>query len=146
MGTRIREIMTSRPRSASPETPLSQVAELMSSEDVGAMPVVDGERLVGMVTDRDIVVRAIAEGKDPRGMPVAEVMSRDLLAVRPDDDLRDARELMAAHQVRRLPVVDEDDNLIGIVSQADVALEAKEKDTGEMLEEISKPPSGPRVG
>jgi CBS domain-containing protein len=145
MGTHVGEVMTRRPRSVTPETPVTQVAELMEAEDVGAIPVVEGDRLVGMVTDRDIVVRAIAKGKDPRGMPVAEVSSRDLVTVDPDDDLSDALQLMAQHQVRRLPVVEDDNRLVGVISQADIALEAKEKHAGEMLEEISRPPAGPRT-
>jgi CBS domain-containing protein len=145
MGTHVRDVMTTRPRAVAPDTPVSQIAELMEAEDVGAIPVVDGEQLVGMVTDRDIVVRAIAKGKDPRGMPAAEVWSRELVTVDPDRDLDDALRLMARHQVRRLPVVDNDNRLLGVVSQADVALEAKEKAAGEMLEGISRPPSGPRT-
>jgi CBS domain-containing protein len=145
MGTKVRDVMTTRPRSVTPDTPLSQVAELMEAEDVGVVPVVEGDRLVGMVTDRDIVVRAVAKGKDPRGMPVAEVSSRELVTVEPDRNLSDALQLMARHQVRRLPVIDEDERLVGVVSQADVALEAKEKTTGELVEEISKPPEGPRL-
>ena len=144
MGTKIGDVMTTRPRCVSPDTPISQVAELMESEDIGSVPVLDGEQLAGMITDRDIVIRAIAQGKDPRGMPVREVSTRDVVTVSPDHDLSDALQLMAQHQVRRLPVVDEDNRLVGIVSQADVALEAKEKAVGEMVEEISKPPVGPR--
>jgi len=145
MGTKVQEVMTDRPRCVSPETPLSEAAQLMESENVGALPVLDGEELAGMVTDRDIVVRAIAKGKDPRGMPVREVTTRDVVTVRPDQDLSDALELMASHQVRRLPVVDDDNRLIGVLAQADVALEAKEKAVGEMVEEISRPPVGPRL-
>lgn len=145
MGTKVRDVMTMRPRSVTPDTPLSQVAELMEAEDVGVVPVVEGDRLVGMVTDRDIVVRAVAKGKDPRGMPAAEISSRELVTVEPDRNLSDALQLMARYQVRRLPVIDEDERLVGVVSQADVALEAKEKTTGELVEEISKPPEGPRL-
>ena len=104
MGTKVHEVMTERPRAVTPETPLSEVAQVMESEDVGAVPVVDGDRLVGIITDRDIVVRAIAKGKDPRGMPAAEVSSRELVTVNPDDELSDALELMARYQVRRLAV------------------------------------------
>lgn len=143
MGTNVRDVMTARPRCVAPDTPLSQVAELMATEDVGAIPILDGEQLAGMVTDRDIVVRAIAKGKDPRGMPAREVSSRELVTVGPDHDLSDALQLMAQHQVRRLPVVDEN-RLVGVVSQADVALKAKDKSVGEMLAGISKPPQGPR--
>ena len=145
MGTHVSDVMTTRPRAVTPETPVSQVAELMKAEDVGAIPVVQDDQLVGMVTDRDIVVRAVAEGKDPRGMPAAAVSSRDLVTVDPDQDLSDALQLMAQHQVRRLPVVDEDNHLLGVVSQADVAREVKDKAAGEMLEDISRPPSGPRT-
>jgi CBS domain-containing protein len=136
--------MTARPRCAEPDTPLSQVAGLMEAEDVGAIPVLDGDRLVGMITDRDIVVRAIAKEKDPRGMPTREISSGELVTVGPDHDLSDALQLMAQHQVRRLPVVDDENRLVGVVSQADVALEEKGKSVGEMVAEISKPPQGPR--
>jgi CBS domain-containing protein len=145
MGTKVRDVMTMRPRAVTPDTPVAQVAELMESEDVGAIPVLDGERLIGMVTDRDIVVRAVAKGKDPRGMRVGEIASEDLVTVDQDKNLADALQLMAQYQVRRLPVVDEDEHLVGVVSQADVALEAKEKDTGGLVEEISRPPEGPRT-
>jgi CBS domain-containing protein len=145
MGTKVREVMTTRPRSVTPQTPLSEVAKLMEADDVGAIPVVEGDRLVGIVTDRDIVVRAIAKEKDPRGMPAGEVSSRELVTVDPDDDLSDALKLMAQYQVRRLAVIEEDDRLVGVVSQADVAVHAKEKDAGEVLEEISRPPTGPRT-
>ena len=145
MGTKVQDVMTSRPRAVSPDTPISEAAQLMETEDVGALPVLEGEQLAGMVTDRDIVVRAVAKGKDPRGMPVREVSSRDIVSVRADEDLSEALRLMASHQVRRLPVVDDDNRLIGVVSQADVAMEAKEKHVGEMVEEISKPAEGPRL-
>jgi CBS domain-containing protein len=145
MGPKVRDAMTERPRAVSPETPVSQAAELMESEDIGALPVLEGEQLTGMITDRDIVIRAVAKGKDPRGMPVREVATRDVVSVRPDEDLSDALRLMASHQVRRLPVVDDDNRLVGVLAQADVALEAKEKAVGEMVEGISQPPAGPRL-
>ena len=145
MGTKVHEVMTDRPRCVTPETPVSEAAQLMKSDDIGSLPILDGEQLAGMVTDRDIVIRAIAEGKDPRGMPVREVASRELVTVHADDDLSTALKLMASQQVRRLPVVDDDNRLVGIVAQADVAVEAKEKAVGEMVEEISKSPTGPRL-
>jgi CBS domain-containing protein len=144
MATKVREVMTARPRCVTPDTPVTQVAEVMESEDVGAVPVVENDQLAGMITDRDIVIRAIAKGKDPRGMPVREIYTKQVLAVRPEDDLKDVVKAMAGYQVRRLAVVDADNHLVGVVSQADVALEAREKDVGEMVEEISKPPEGPR--
>jgi CBS domain-containing protein len=97
-----------------------------------------------MITDRDIVLRAIAKGKDPRGMSTSEISSHELVTVGPDHDLADALHLMAQHQVRRLPVVDDENRLVGMVSQADIALEAKDKSVGEMLADISKPSQGPR--
>jgi CBS domain-containing protein len=137
--------MTARPRCVTSDTPVRQLAELMDSEDVGAIPVLDGERLTGMVTDRDIVLRVVAKGKDPSGMPVREIASSDIVSVGPDENLDDALRLMASHQVRRLPVVDEESRLVGVVAQADVAREAKEKDVGGMVEEISRPPTSPRT-
>jgi CBS domain-containing protein len=145
MATKVRDVMTTRPRCVTPDTPVSQVAELMEAEDVGSIPVLDGDRLAGMVTDRDIVVRAVAKGKDPRGMPVSEIWSRELVTVDPGKNLSDALQLMAQYQVRRIPVIDEAEHLVGVVSQADIALEAREKTTGELVEEISRPPEGPRT-
>ena len=145
MGTKVREVMTGNPRCVTPETPVTEAAQLMESEDVGSLPILEGEHVAGVVTDRDIVIRAIAKGKDPRGMPVREVASGDLVTIGADEDLSDALKLMASHQVRRLPVVDEENRLVGILAQADVALEAKEKAVGEMVEEISRTPTGPRL-
>ena len=145
MATKVADVMTQRPRALDPKTPLNEVAKVMETDDVGAVPLVDGDRLVGIVTDRDIVVRAIAKGKDPSGMPASEVSSRDLVTVHPDDDLSDALELMARYQVRRVAVTAEDDRLIGVVSQADVAREGKDKDTGQLVEGISREPQGPRT-
>jgi len=145
MGTKVRDVMTDRPRCVTLETPISEVAQLMESEDIGSLPVLEGDQLAGMITDRDIVLRAVAKGKDPRGMPVREVASRELVTVYAEDDLSNALKKMASQQVRRLPVVDEENRLVGVLAQADVALEVKEKAVGEMVEEISKSPTGPRL-
>jgi CBS domain-containing protein len=139
MGTNVRDVMTARPHCAAPDTPLTEVAQLMETQDVGAIPVLDGERLAGMITDRDIVLRAIAKERDPRGMATEEISSGELVTVGPDHDLSEALQLMAQHQVRRLPVVDDENRLVGMVSQADIALEAKDESVGEMLADISKP-------
>jgi len=145
-GPKVHEFMTERPRCVTPETPVSEAAALMASEDVGSLPILEGERLAGVVTDRDIVVRGIAEGKDPRGMPVREIATRDPVSVSPEQSLDEALQLMASHQVRRLPVVDENDRLVGVLAQADVATKTgKEKAVGEMLEGISQTPTGPRI-
>jgi CBS domain-containing protein len=108
----------------------------MRDEDVGSLPVTDQGRLIGVITDRDIVVRVIAEGRADSAT-VADALSRNPITVTPEHDLDDALKLMARHQVRRLPVV-EDERLVGIVAQADVALVAKEKQTGELVESISE--------
>ena len=144
-GTKVHEVMTDRPRCVTAETTVSEAARLMKSEDVGSLPVLDGEKLTGIVTDRDIVLQAVAEGKDPSGMPVRAVASSELVKVNADEDLASALQLMASHQVRRLPVVDDEGALVGILAQADVARDAKDKDSGQMLQGISQGPTGPRV-
>jgi CBS domain-containing protein len=138
MGKHVKDAMTSDVKTATPSQSLTDAAMLMKQEDVGAIPVVDGERLVGVVTDRDIVIRGIADGSDPHAIQVGDIASRDVVTVRPDDDLDEALRLMAQHQVRRLPVV-EDGRLVGVVATADVAHEANEKDVGHVVEEISRP-------
>ena len=144
-GPKVHEVMTDRPRCVTPETPVSEAARLMKSDDVGSLPILEDDKLTGIVTDRDIVVQAIAEQKDPRGMPVREVASGEVVTIGPEEDLSEALKLMASYQVRRLPVVDEENRLVGIVTQADVAREVKDKDSGQMLQEISQTPPGPRV-
>jgi CBS domain-containing protein len=138
MGKSVREAMTMYPRCAEPSVSVIDAAQTMVSEDVGSLPVVDGNRLIGMITDRDIVARVVAAGKDARATSVGEVASTGVVTADPRQDLDEAVTLMARHQVRRLPVVEEG-ALVGILSQADVALEAKEKKIGEMVEEISQP-------
>jgi len=144
MGMNVRDAMTARPCCAAPDTPLSQVAEMMDNQDIGAIPILDGDRLVGMITDRDIVVRAVAKQKDLRGMSSRDISSGELVTVKPGQDLSDALHLMAQHQVRRLPVVDDESRLVGVVSQADIALDANGQSVGEMVAGISKPPQGTR--
>ena len=138
MGKSVKDAMTSEVKTATPSQSLTDAAKLMKLEDVGSIPVVDGDRLIGVLTDRDIVVRGIADGSDPNAVQVGAIASRDVVTVRSDDDLDEALRLMAQHQVRRLPVVD-DGQLVGVVATADVAQEAKEKDVGHVVEEISKP-------
>ena len=143
MATKVRDAMTPGVQSVEPTESLPRAAALMRDNDVGSVPVVDGDQLVGIVTDRDIVARAVADNRDLRTATVADVASRDVFTVDPEDDLEEAQRLMADQQVRRLPVV-EDGRVVGILAQADVALTARGKDSGEMLEEISKPTSTPR--
>jgi CBS domain-containing protein len=141
MGKSVLDVMSSNVRTARPDDWVSDAARAMKDEDVGSIPVVDGDRLVAILTDRDIVVRTVAEGVDPGAIRVGEIASTDPVTVEPGQSLGDALELMALHQVRRLPVV-EGERLVGMLAQADVALEAKDKDAGEMLAEISEAPAG----
>ena len=138
MGKNVRDAMTSNPRSIEPSTTVTEAARLMKSEDVGSLPIVDGDQLVGMVTDRDTVIRVVAEGKDPQSTTVGEIASRDLVTIDPEQDLEEALRLMAQHQVRRLPVAEEDGRLVGILAQADVAREGKDAKTGQVVQEISE--------
>jgi CBS domain-containing protein len=138
MAQSIQELMSSNPRTVSPEQTAADAARLMRDENVGLIPVVEGERLVGTVTDRDITIRVVAEEKDPASTRVQEIASTDLVTVDPQQDLDEALRLMAQHQVRRLPVVEEDGRLVGIVAQADVARAGSDSQTGELVEEISK--------
>jgi CBS domain-containing protein len=144
MGKSVRDAMTPSVRTASPSQSLADAAQMMKSDDVGSIPIVEEGRLVGIVTDRDIAIRAVAESVDPSAVTIADIASRDLVTVDPDQDLDEALALMARHQLRRLPVVEEDGQLVGILAQADVALEAKEKKAGELLEQISQPTSTAR--
>jgi CBS domain-containing protein len=138
MGKNVRDAMTSNPRSIEPSTTVTEAARLMKTEDVGSLPIVDGDQLVGMVTDRDVVIRVVAEGKDLQSTTVGEIASRDLVTVDPEQDLDEALRLMAQHQVRRLPVAEEDGRLVGILAQADVAREGKDAKTGQVVQEISE--------
>jgi CBS domain-containing protein len=137
MAKTVREAMTSNPRTTSSSQSLAEAAQIMKSEDVGSVPVVDEGKLVGVITDRDIAIRGVAEGADARSTHVGEIASRDLVTVEPQEDLDEALALMARNRVRRLLVV-ESGRLVGILAQADVAEEVKEKKAGELLEEISK--------
>jgi CBS domain-containing protein len=143
MAKKVRDAMTAEPRSAEPSQSLVEAAQVMKQEDVGSLPVVEGGRLLAVLTDRDIVVRAVAKGVDLQATRVGDVASREPVTVGPEEDLDEALRLMARHQVRRLPVVD-DQRLVGMLAQADVASEAKASKTGEVVEEISQPSGGER--
>ena len=138
MHRNITEVMTSNPRSCETSSTIAEAAKLLKSEDVGSLPILEGGRLVGMLTDRDITLRVVAEGKDPRSTTVGEIASKDVVTLDPQQDLDEALRLMAKHQVRRLPVVEEDGRLVGIVAQADVAKGGHDEKTGQVVEEISR--------
>ena len=139
----VRDAMTEDPRSIGASASVVEAARLMREDDIGSLPITDEEKLVGMITDRDITTRVVAEAADPGMTAVGDVYSRDLISVEPDQDLEEALQLMARHQVRRLPVV-ENGRLIGIVAQADIALSENETKTGELVEAISEPTVGDR--
>jgi len=138
MAKTITDVMSANPCAIDANKPVAYAAKMMKQEDVGLAPIVEGDRLVGALTDRDIVTRVVAEGRDPQSVPVREVASTDLVTIDPQQDLDEALRLMASNQVRRLPVVAEDGRLVGVLAQADVAREAKDKQTGQLVEEISK--------
>jgi CBS domain-containing protein len=134
---RCRDIMTTSVRTATRGNSLQEVAAMMRDGDMGSVPVVEDGKLVGMVTDRDIVVRSVADGHGP-GSSVAAAMTTDIFSVRPDDFVFEAIRLMGDKQVRRVPVVDDEGNLAGIIAIADIALEMEdEREIAETLEEIS---------
>jgi CBS domain-containing protein len=138
MGKSIKDAMTANPCSIDAEKPVSYAAKMMRDENVGLAPIVEGDKLVGTLTDRDIATRVVAEGKDPEATKAGEVASRDVVTVKPEADLDSALQLMAQHQVRRLPVVEDGGRLVGVVAQADVAQHADASETGRMVEEISE--------
>ena len=119
-----------KPRTVRVGDSIVEAAKLMRGEETGIAPIVDGGRLIGVITERDITIRVVAEGRDPRTTNVEEIASRDLVTIDPDQDLDDALEVMALHDVKRLPVIEDDGTLVGIVARADVArhLEAEREE------------------
>ena len=138
MGKSIRELMSDNPCSIDADKSVAYAAKMMRDENVGLAPIVEGDRLVGTLTDRDIAIRVVAEGRDPESTTAREVASTDLITVDPQQELDEALRLMAQHQVRRLPVVEEDGRLVGIVAQADVARHGDDRQTGQVVEQISQ--------
>ncbi|HET8651365.1 MAG TPA: CBS domain-containing protein [Gaiellaceae bacterium] len=134
----IRDLMTANPSAIEAEKPVSHAAKMMRDEDVGLAPIVEGDRLVGTLTDRDIAIRVVAEGRDPESTTVREVASTELVTIDPGQSLDEALRLMAQHQVRRLPVVEEDGRLVGVIAQADVARHGDDRQTGQVVEQISQ--------
>ena len=135
---KVSDVMTPNLRTIEPSTPVIEAARLMAKEEIGPVPILEGERVVGILTDRDIATRVVAEGKDPQSTTAGEVASKQLVTIDPDQSLEDAARLMAQHQVRRLPVCEEDGRLVGIVAQADVALVGEDAKTGEVVQQISQ--------
>ena len=144
MAESVRDAMSEDPRSIGTSAAVVEAARLMREADIGSLPITDDENLVGVITDRDITMRVVAQAADPQRTPVGDVCSRDVISVAPESDLEEALQLMARHQVRRLPVV-ENGRLVGIVAQADIALRENETKTGALVEAISKPSEGGRT-
>jgi CBS domain-containing protein len=137
MAKSIRECMTPSPETVESSNTAVDAARRMKEAHAGMIPVVQNGKLVGTVTDRDIALRVVAEGKDPQSTTVGEFASTEIVTIEPDRDLSEALKLMARHQVRRLPVV-EGDSLVGVIAQADVAQKADEREVGETVEQISR--------
>jgi CBS domain-containing protein len=136
---KVSQLMTKNVSVADLETTLEEIATMMRDEDAGAIPVLDEGKVVGIVTDRDIVLRCIAEGRDPVGTTSEDILSADLTTIKPNDDVDRAAHLMAQRQVRRLPVVDESGKLLGMLSLGDIAVkEDGDTESAEALEGVSR--------
>lgn len=137
----VRDVMTPNPRSVSEKDTILDAARIMRDQDTGVVPVVDGRKIIGMVTDRDIVVRGIADGKDMSSLQVNEIMTRSVRTVSEDASVREVLETMSGSEIRRLPVVNRNDELVGIVSLGDLASRTdQDKRIGKAVEDISKAP------
>jgi CBS domain-containing protein len=137
------EVMTKNPSCCLPTDSVSKAAQLMQKEKVGSIPVIENEqtkKLIGIVTDRDLALQVIADGRDAKTTKVADVMTQDVVTCGIDDDIQEAVDAMADNQLRRIPVVDKKDMIVGIISQADVATRVNEpQETAKMVKEISQP-------
>jgi CBS domain-containing protein len=138
---RVRDVMTANPESVSERDSLRDVARIMKDRDTGVVPVVDGRKIIGLITDRDIVVRGLADGKDLENARVADLMSRQVRSVREDTPVNEALELMSRAEIRRVPVVNQNDELVGIVSLGDISINTdKDHKVGKTVESISQAP------
>ncbi len=136
------EVMTKNPVCCLPNDVVAKVAQLMKSENVGSIPVIENEitrKLVGIVTDRDLTLKVVAEGLDSKSIKAEAVMSLEVVTCLAGDDLQKALDAMASHQLRRIPVIDRDHKVVGIIAQADVATRVNQPEkTAEMVKDISK--------
>jgi len=138
MAQTIRDIMTKDVETVSPESTLKDAATVMKSRDIGSLPVVEGKKVAGVVTDRDITIRGVAEGRDPGSTRVGDVMSREIVTVREDSDLKEAERLMHDRQLRRLPVVNAADELVGYLAMAKVARTESPEEAGKVIKGVSQ--------
>ena len=134
----VREIMTKDPACCSPETNLQEVAQMMVEHDCGCIPIVQDNAPVGMITDRDICCRVVAEGRNPLDLTAEDAMTPSVVSVTPETSLDECCKVMEDNQIRRVAVVDENGACCGIVAQADIAIAAKPKDVAEVVQEVSK--------
>ena len=139
---KVKELMTKKPEFATPDMELTKVAKLMADHQVGSIPVLENKdtmKVIGIVTDRDIATRAVAEGRNPLQMKAGDIMSTPVVTVSEDDDVNDVARMMEKNMVRRVPVVDKQGNLTGMVAQADIALNTSDKTTADVVQSVSKP-------
>jgi CBS domain-containing protein len=138
----VRDVMTPNPKTVTEKDSVLDVARIMRDQDTGVVPVVDGKKIIGMVTDRDIVVRAVADGKDIKNVRVNDVMSKQVRTVNEDASVREVLDVMSGAQIRRIPVVNRNNEIVGIVSIKDLATETKDTSkVGKAVEEISEGPA-----
>ena len=136
----VKDVMTRGAEVVRPDATLQEAANKMRSLDIGPLPVCDGDKVIGMLTDRDITVRATAEGLDPKQTRVREVMSKELITCLEDQDVKEAAELMQSKQIRRVPILNKDKRLVGMLSLGDLAHRSQDsKLAGKTLEEVSTP-------
>ena len=137
----VKDVMTADPACCTADTPLQEVAKMMQDCDCGCIPVVDNQdnkKPVGMITDRDITIRAVAEGKNPLDLTAADAMTKNAVTVTPQTSLEDCCNLMEEHQIRRIAVVDGSGSCCGMIAQADIAVNADGRKTAEVVQEVSK--------
>jgi len=136
------EVMTKNPVCCLPNDMVAKVAQLMKSKDIGPVPIIENEqtkKLVGIVTDRDLALKIVAEGRDAKSTKAEEVMTRKVVTCRGEDDVQKALDAMSEHQLRRIPVVDNDNRIVGIIAQADVATRVDQPaKTAEVVKDISQ--------
>jgi CBS domain-containing protein len=142
---KVKDVMTKKPAVSMPETDLQRIAKQMVDHNVGLIPIIDNKdtmKLVGVISDRDITIRCVAEGKNPLEMKAADVMSKPVMSVSQEDDIQAAASMMEKHKIRRVPVLDEQGKVCGIVAQADIALKTTDETTANVVQEISEPGRG----
>ena len=138
----VRDVMTSNPKTVTDKDSVLDVARIMRDQDTGVVPVVDGKKIIGLITDRDIVVRVVADGKDIKNARVSDVMTRQVRTVKEDASVREVLATMSGSQIRRIPVVNGNNELVGIVSMKDIATDtSQDNKVGKTVENISKGPA-----